>query len=119
MATTPPSEARWMTVEEIDALPIGSVVMTVTDPEHFGLYEQRVWEKHGGTREWQFGSPRKEWQSTDGGFQRTDVEQRHRALFATNRKVIVLFVPDADTSAAIGRAHDDFTRAQRGRERHV
>ena len=80
----------------LDSLPIGSVVMTETDPEKFGAHEQRVWQKFGGEPDWQFGVPRHEWQSTDGGFVRVDEAADGRHSFATNRRVTVLYVPDQE-----------------------
>lgn len=112
---TTTAEPRYMTVDEINALPIGSVVMTVTDPAEFGLYEQRVWQKFGGTPDWQFGVPRHEWQSTDGGFARHEPRTRERGpVFAENRKLVVLYLPDAATTSAILGARQAFldTRAR-------
>lgn len=86
-------EARSLTPDEINALPIGSVVMTETIIESFGAYEQRVWQKFGGGPDWQFGMPRHEWQSTDGGFERVDNADRHRGQFGFNRRVTLLWVP--------------------------
>jgi len=95
-----------MTREELDALPIGSVVMTMTDPVTFGVYEQRVWQKYGGAREWQFGRPAHDWQSTDGGFVETGHMQVPFAWsFAFNRRVLVLFTPDEATTRSIIEAH--------------
>lgn len=86
-------EARSLTPDEINALPIGSVVMTETIIESFGAYEQRVWQKFGGQPDWQFGMPRHEWQSTDGGFERVGNAERHRGQFGFNRRVTLLWVP--------------------------
>ncbi len=55
------------TAEDMDALPVGSVVMTLMTVEP---YEHRIWQKFGGSREWLSGWPRHEWQATDGGFVR-------------------------------------------------
>jgi hypothetical protein len=112
---TPEPAVRYLTQDEIDALPIGSVVMTTTDPEHFGLYEQRVWQKFGGAREWQFGQPRHEWQSTDGGFVRVGAQQI--TGFALSRRVVLLFEPDEATSSAIVNARRDFLFAEQQRAR--
>lgn len=106
METTPRSEPVRMTKDELDALPIGSVVMTITDPDTFGVYEQRVWQKFGGSRDWQFGNRRHEWQSTDGGFVR--VGEQHGTGFASTRSVVVLYVPDESVTAAIESAHRNY-----------
>ena len=55
-----------ITPDELDALPVGSVVMSIMQDPH----EQRVWQRFGGEPDWQFGMPRHDWQSTDGGFVR-------------------------------------------------
>ena len=86
-------EPQSLTPEEINALPIGSVVMTETHVDRFGAYEQRVWQKFGGDPDWQFGVPRHEWQSTDGGFERVGNAERHRGQFGFNGRVTLLWVP--------------------------
>lgn len=73
----------------LDSLPIGSVVMTET-LRSFGALEQRVWQKFGGAPDWQFGIPRHDWQSTDGGFVRVGDPA---AGLAFNRRFTVLYVP--------------------------
>ncbi|UOQ58113.1 hypothetical protein MUN78_04505 [Leucobacter allii] len=77
---------------EVQALPVGSVVMTETDPAVFGAYEQRVWQRFGGEPDWQFRSPRHEWQSTDGGFQRVE-DRDWPPVFSNNRRVRLLYTP--------------------------
>lgn len=113
-ATALETTARFMPTDELEALPIGSVVMTVTE-RSFGVYEQRVWQKFGGSKDWQFGFPRHEWQSTDGGFVRTGEQQRYRAHFAHHRAVVVLFVPDEATSKRIASAHSEWLANSRTR----
>ncbi len=96
-----------MTKAEIDALPVGSVVMTETDPETFGVYEQRVWMRHGGHGDWQFPQyKRHDWQATDGGFQR--MGEQYGSGFACNRIVTVLYRPDQQprTEAAVRAGGD-------------
>lgn len=93
-------ESRSLTPEEINALPVGSVVMTETDVVRFGAYEQRVWQKLGGQPDWQFGVPRHEWQSTDGGFERVGELARLRGRFGFNRRVTLLWVPVKQEGAA-------------------
>lgn len=102
------TEPRIMSREELNALPIGSVIMTFTDPERFGLYEQRVWEKFGGAREWQFGNPKHEWQCTDGGFVRVGNDP----MF-DNRKILVVFEATSEIEADILAAHDNFRAIRR------
>jgi hypothetical protein len=102
------AEARYMSNDELNSLPVGSVIMTVTEPESFGLYEQRIWEKFGGVQEWQFGMPRHEWQSTDGGFVRVGNDP----LF-DNRKIVILFEATEDTERAIRGAHEAFRAVRR------
>lgn len=87
------AERSGLTPEQINALPVGAVVMTETDPATFGVYEQRVWQKFGGVPEWQFGFPRHEWQSTDGGFEQVGQSDRHRGQFGFNRRVTLLWMP--------------------------
>ncbi|WP_449278015.1 hypothetical protein [Leucobacter sp. GX24907] len=82
----------YLTPDEVKDLPVGSVVMTETDPEVFGFYEQRVWQRFGGEPDWQFKSPRHDWQSTDGGFQRV-ADRDWPPVFAQNRRVRLLFTP--------------------------
>lgn len=103
------AEPRIMSREELNALPVGSVIMTFTDPENFGLYEQRVWEKFGGARGWQFGEPKHEWQSTDGGFVRVGNDP----IF-DNRKILVVFEATAEIEQDILEAHDKFREIRRG-----
>jgi hypothetical protein len=85
-------EPEWLSPHEVRALPVGSVVMTETDPESFGVYEQRVWQRFGGAPDWQFQHSRYEWQSTDGGFVRVSDAERGPA-FAVNRRVTLLYSP--------------------------
>jgi hypothetical protein len=77
-----------ITVEELDALPVGSVIMTTYDRGR--SIERRVWQKFGQEPEWQFGMPRWEWQSTDGGFQR---ERAHSSIIGPAGFARVLFRP--------------------------
>jgi len=89
-----PSIDPFLEPAEVAALPVGSVVMTETDAEVFGVYEQRVWQKFGGVPEWQFQHPRHDWQSTDGGFVRVGDSERHGApVFAMSRRVRLLYAP--------------------------
>lgn len=88
------------TTDELDALPVGSVVMTETNPVTFGVYEQRVWMRHGGVGDWQFPQfKRHDWQSTDGGFQEMDAPVHVRGLWTTNRRVTVLYRPEVGPRA--------------------
>ncbi len=88
------------TPEELDALPVGSVVMTETRRGFGGGYEQRVWMRHGGQ-----GSPLiHDWQSTDGGFQRVGEPEHARGMWAVNRNVTVLYRPDAPSLGADDQA---------------
>ncbi len=78
------------TVVTPDDLPVGSVVMTET-LDGFGSLERRVWMRHGGGD----SGLLHDWQSTDGGFQRMGAAPHARDLWALNRRVIVLYRPDA------------------------
>lgn len=103
------TEARTMTAAELNALPIGSVIMTVTEPASFGFYEQRVWQKFGGSREWQFGVERHDWQSTDGGIIRVG-----NAPDFYNRKIVVLFEATPEIQNDSLEAHDKFLAIRKG-----
>ncbi|OIU88624.1 hypothetical protein [Microbacterium sp. AR7-10] len=107
--TSIPAEKPILTPEDINALPVGAVVMTETNPATFGVYEQRVWQKFGGVPEWQFGFPRHEWQSTDGGFERVGQPDYLRGRFGFNRHVTLLWVPvnENETTDREIRADED------------
>lgn len=74
---------------DLDALPVGSVVMTLMT---VAPYEQRVWQKFGGEREWLTGWRRHEWQSTDGGIVR--VGDPADCICLGPRRLVLLYRPD-------------------------
>lgn len=83
------TDTRITTAEQMNALPIGSVVLS-TDPRQSA---SRAWFKYGRLPEFQFGNERFEWQSTDGGFIRTPGDVQY-ALIGMQVWTL-LFRPDA------------------------
>lgn len=81
----------YLSPAQVHALPVGSVIMTETDPEVFGVYEQRVYHRLGGESGWQYMTSRYERPLREGGLQQIE-ELRG---FCGGQRVRLLYTPGA------------------------